>query len=105
MRHEYSGTDWIRIAINPIIIIAAAFLLTLGSVHYAEQIEMQGMNTENFVEDSPPYQTYDHLFAERFGTQSIIVLVEGGEIAKPAVLEAMLEVSRQMKDSPERYRV
>lgn len=89
------------IAINPIIIIAAAFLLTLGSVHYAEQIEMQGMNTENFVgKDSPPYQTYDHLFAERFGTQSIIVLVEGGEIAKPEVLEAMLEVSRQMKDSP-----
>ena len=89
------------IAINPIIIIAAAFLLTLGSFHYAGQIEMQGMNTENFVgKDSPLYQTYDHLFAERFGTQSIIVLVEGGEIAKPEVLEAMLEVSGQMKDSP-----
>lgn len=89
------------IAINPIIIIAAAFLLTLGSFHYAGQIEMQGMNTENFVgKDSHLYQIYDHLFAERFGTQSIIILVEGGEIAKPEVLEAMLEVSGQMKDSP-----
>lgn len=89
------------IALNPIVIIAAALLLTLGSFHYAQQIEMQGMNTENFVgKDSPLYQIYDHLFAERLGTQSIVILVEGGEIAKPEVLEAMIKVSGRTKDFP-----
>jgi len=47
---------------NPVIIIAAAVLLTLVSIHYAQQIESQGMNTESFVsKDSSLYQIYNHL--------------------------------------------
>jgi predicted RND superfamily exporter protein len=43
------------IADNPII-ITAAVLLTLISFHYAQQIDMQGVNTEGFVgKDSPLY--------------------------------------------------
>ena len=48
---------------NPLIIIAIAFLMTLGSLHYAQYIESQGMTTESFVsQDSSLYQLYDHLY-------------------------------------------
>ncbi|HWQ21058.1 MAG TPA: RND family transporter [Methanotrichaceae archaeon] len=89
------------IANNPIIIIALAVLLTMASLNYAQQIEMQGMNTENFVgKESPLYQIYDHLFIERFGTESIAILVEGDDVTKPGVLQAMLGLSDQMKKAP-----
>ena len=42
---------------NPILIIAAGILITLASVHYAQQIQMQGLTTESMVgKDSPLYQ-------------------------------------------------
>ncbi|NYT01348.1 MAG: RND family transporter [Methanosarcinales archaeon] len=86
---------------NPIIIIAIAALLTLLSLHYAQQIEMQGMQTENFVgKDSPLYQAYDHLFLERFGTESIMVIVEGDDVTTPSVLKAMDRLSRHMEALP-----
>lgn len=91
----------IWIANNPIAIIALAVLLTLVSLNYAQQIQMQGMATESFVgKDSPLYQIYDHLFVERFGTTSIVVLIEGDDIARRNVLLASLRLSDHMKEMP-----
>jgi hydrophobe/amphiphile efflux-3 (HAE3) family protein len=89
------------IAHNPTIIIAAAILLTVASLHYAQQIESQGMTTESMVgKDSPLYQIYDHLYVERFGTESIAVLIEGEGITEPETLKAMLRLSDKMKGAP-----
>lgn len=89
------------IANNPIIIIAAALLLTFASFHYAQQIQSQGMTTESMVgKDSPLYQLYDHLYVEKFGTGSIAVLIEGDGLTKPETLRAMLRLSDKMKIAP-----
>lgn len=91
--------EWI--AGNPIIIIAIAILLTVASFHFAQQIEMKGFETESFVgKESPLYQIFDHLFVERFGTESIVVLIEGEDVADRRVLEATLRLSDQMKEAP-----
>ncbi|MDM7911849.1 MAG: RND family transporter [Methanotrichaceae archaeon] len=89
------------IANNPIIIMAIAVLLTFASFHYAQQIEVKGFETESFVgKESPLYQIFDHLFVERFGTESIVVLIEGEDVAAVPVLEATLRLSDNMKESP-----
>ena len=89
------------IANNPILIIAVALLLTIASFHYAQQIVSQGMTTESMVgKDSPLYQLYDHLFVEKFGTESIAVLIEGDGLTKPETLRAMLRLSDKMKIAP-----
>jgi len=88
------------IAYNPLIIIAAVVLLTAVSIHYAQQIEMRGLETESMVgKDTPLYQIYDHLFVERFGRESIAVLIEG-DVTTPEVLEAMLRLSDKLKEAP-----
>ncbi len=90
------------VADNPIAIVAAAVLMTIISIHYAQTIEMQGMTTESMVgKDSPLYQLYDHLYVEKFGTESIAVLIEGDSITKPEVLRAMLTLSDNMKAAPD----
>ena len=88
------------IADNPTIIMAAALLITVASLHYAQQIEMQGMTTESMVgKDSPLYQIYDHLYVENFGTESIAVLIEANDVTKPEILRAMLTLSDKMKEA------
>ena len=83
---------------NPAIIIAAAVLLTLVSVHYAQQIESQGMNTDSFVsKDSALYQLFDHLYMENFGVDGNVILIEGDDVAKADVLAASLRLSDHMK--------
>lgn len=83
---------------NPVIIIAVAILLTVVSVHYAQQIESQGMTTESFVsKDSALYQLYDHLYQENFGSDANVILIEGDDVAKRDVLEAGLRFSDQIK--------
>jgi hypothetical protein len=90
------------IADHPIVIMAAALLLTIVSLHYAQQIEMQGMTTESMVgKDSPLYQIYDHLYVENFGTESIAVLIEADDVTKPEILKAMLVLSDKMKEAPD----
>lgn len=90
------------IAENPIIIIASAVLLTIAALHYAQAIESQGMTTESMVgKDSPLYQVYDHLYVEKFGTESIAVLIEGDGVRKPETLKAMLSLSDRMKAAPD----
>ena len=86
---------------NPVIIIAVAVLLTLVSVHYAQQIESTGMTTESFVsKDSSLYQLYDHLYQENFGADGNIILIEGDNVAKADALSASLRLSDHMKMIP-----
>jgi hydrophobe/amphiphile efflux-3 (HAE3) family protein len=100
MRRAERLGEWI--ANNPLIIIAAAVLLTFASIHYAQQIEAQGMTTESMVgKDSPLYQLYDHLYVEKFGTESIAVLIEGDGVTKPDTLNAMLRFSDKMSEAPD----
>ena len=90
------------IAENPIAIMAAAVLLTIAALHYAQAIQSEGMTTESMVgKDTPLYQLYDHLYVEKFGTESIAVLIEGDGITKPETLKAMLTLSDKMKAAPD----
>ncbi|MGB7571541.1 MAG: RND family transporter, partial [Methanothrix sp.] len=89
------------IADHPFLILAAALLLTIASLHYAQQIEMQGMTTESMVgKDSPLYQLFDHLYAEKFATESIAVVIESDDITKPEILRAMDHLSQKMREVP-----
>ena len=89
------------IADHPFLILAAALLLTIASLHYAQQIEMQGMTTESMVgKDSPLYQLFDHLYAEKFATESIAVVIESDDITKPEILRAMDLLSQKMREAP-----
>jgi len=86
---------------NPKIIMAAAVFLTLISIHYAGQIESQGMNLESFVgKDSSVYQVFSHLYQDNFEKLSIVVLMEGDDVAKKEVLEADLRFSNHIKAAP-----
>lgn len=86
---------------NNIIIIAIAIFFTLASFHYAQTIEMQGMTIENMVsKDSPLFQLYDHLYVEKFGTQSIALLIEADDVTNSEILEAMLRFSDKMNEAP-----
>lgn len=90
------------IADNPFMIIAAALLLTIVSLHYAQDIEMQGMTTESMVgKDSPLYQLFDHLYVEKFATESIAVLVESDDVTKPQILRSMDSFSEKMSQVPD----
>jgi hydrophobe/amphiphile efflux-3 (HAE3) family protein len=85
------------IAKNHIIILAAAAILTVMALHYAQNISME-TGTEAFVDpDTRLYLEYDHLYLERFGTDSIVVLVEGDDVTRPEVLRAMDRFVRQME--------
>lgn len=89
------------IADHPFLILAAALLLTIASLHYAQQIEMQGMTTESMVgKDSPLYQLFDHLYAEKFATESIAVVIESDDVTKPEILRAMDLLSQKMREAP-----
>ena len=82
---------------NPIVILMVAALLTVGSIHYAQTITME-TETETFVDpDSRLYVEFSHLYNDRFGTQSIVVLVEGDAATSPGSLKAMERLTRQME--------
>jgi len=82
---------------NPIIILTIAALFTVASIHFAQNITME-TETETFVdENSRLYVEFDHLYNDRFGTESIVVLVEGDAVTKPESLKAMDRLTRQME--------
>jgi len=94
-RGEKLGT-WIEA--NPIAILIVALLLTIVSIHYAETITME-TETETFVdENSRLFVEFEHLFNDRFGTESIVVLVEGDSVTAPESLKAMDRLTRQMEN-------
>ena len=89
------------ITANPLTIIAVALILTVVAFHFAQSVTMQGMNTESMVgKESPLYQIYDHLYKENFGTESIVVMIEGDNVASSKVQTAMLRFSDFVKDVP-----
>ncbi len=57
--------------------------------------------TETFVEKtSKLYQDYDHLYLRIFATESIAVLVEGGDVTRPEVLKAIDRLHQQVNTIP-----
>jgi len=86
----------IWIAHNSIIILAFAAILTVVSINYAQDITME-TGTESFVDpDTRLYLEYDHLYLERFGTDGIVILIEGDDLTRPEVLKAMDRLTKQM---------
>jgi len=82
---------------NPLVILTVAALFTVASIHFAQTITME-TETETFVdENSRLYVEYDHLYNDRFGIQSIVVLVEGDAVTSPEALKAMERLTRQME--------
>ncbi|HID32683.1 MAG TPA: RND family transporter, partial [bacterium (Candidatus Stahlbacteria)] len=64
-------------------------LLILLSFTGAQRIEMAS-GTETFVEkDSALYRDFDLMYRQYFGTEAIVVLVEGGDVRIPEVLRAI----------------
>ena len=93
-RGEWLGR-WVEA--NPIVILTIAALFTVASIHFAQTITMN-TETETFVDDnSRLYVEFDHLFNDRFGTESIVVLVEGDAVTSPEALKAMDRLTRQME--------
>ena len=98
-RTEQLG-QWI--ADHPFIILAAALLLTIASFYGGQQIEMQGMTTESMVgKDSPLYQLFDHLYVEKFATESIAVIIEADDVTDPEILRAMDRFSQKLRQAPD----
>ncbi len=57
--------------------------------------------TETYVEKtSKLYQDYDHLYLRIFATESIAVLVEGGDVTNPELLKAVDRLQQQAKTIP-----
>jgi hydrophobe/amphiphile efflux-3 (HAE3) family protein len=82
---------------NPIVILTIAALFTVASIHFAQSITME-TEVETFVdENSKLYLEFDHLYNDRFGTQSIVILVEGDAVTTPASLKAMDRLTSQME--------
>jgi hydrophobe/amphiphile efflux-3 (HAE3) family protein len=74
---------------NTVPIIMIALLLIIISFQGAQLIGMAS-GTDTFVEKSSKlYQDYDHLYLNLFGTESIVVMVEGSDITEPELLKAL----------------
>lgn len=85
---------------NTVPIVLLAILLIVISIHGTQYIEMTS-GTETFVEKtSKLYQDYDHLYLRIFATESIAVLVEGGDVTRPEVLKAIDRLQQQVMTMP-----
>ncbi|WP_406662602.1 RND family transporter [Methanolobus sp. ZRKC3] len=74
---------------NTVPILIIAFLFVIISLQGAQYIE-NASGTDTFVDkNSQLYQDFDHLYLNLFGTESIVVMVEGSEVANPELLKAM----------------
>jgi len=82
---------------NPLVILIIVALFTVGSLHYAQDIEM-ATGTETYVdENSRLYVEYDHLYQDKFGIESIVVLIEGDSAIKPGTLGAIDRLTTHME--------
>jgi hydrophobe/amphiphile efflux-3 (HAE3) family protein len=86
------------IAHHPEMILLFAALLTIASVHYSQQIEMNVGTTAFVQESSKLYQEYSHLYVDRFGIDSIAVVIEADDVASPQMLKAMHQVCKHMSE-------
>ncbi|SFM18083.1 hypothetical protein SAMN04488696_0219 [Methanolobus profundi] len=73
---------------NTVPIILIALLLIIISFQGAQLIGMAS-GTDTFVDkNSKLYQDYDHLYLNLFGTESIVMMVEGSDVTDPEILKA-----------------
>ncbi|MEZ5336328.1 MAG: hypothetical protein R2741_14420 [Methanolobus sp.] len=73
---------------NTVPIVLIALLLIIISFQGAQLIGMAS-GTDTFVDkNSKLYQDYDHLYLNYFGTESIVVMVEGSDVTDPEVMKA-----------------
>lgn len=86
------------IAHHPEMILLFAALLTIASVHYSQQIEMNVGTTAFVQESSKLYQEYSHLYVDRFGIDSIAVVIEADDVASPQMLRALHQVCKHMSE-------
>jgi hydrophobe/amphiphile efflux-3 (HAE3) family protein len=72
------------------------FLFILISVQGAQLIEMAS-GTETFVSKGTQlYKDYDHLFKKNFETDSIVVMVQGNDVATEDIMKAADRLEQQM---------
>jgi hypothetical protein len=65
----------------------------------AQKITMES-GTETFVsKDSELYQNYDHLYTNIFGTNSIIVMVEGNDVKSVDIMKAIDRLEHQLEST------
>ena len=80
-------------------ILLIFFLLILISMQGAQKITMES-GTETFVsKDSELYQNYDHLYTNIFGTNSIIVMVEGNDVKSVDIMKAIDRLEHQLEST------
>ncbi|WYM94042.1 RND family transporter [Methanolobus sp. ZRKC4] len=74
---------------NTIPILLITFLFVIISFQGAQYIGMAS-GTDTFVDkNSQLYQDFDHLYQNLFGTESIVIMVEGTDVTGPELLKAM----------------
>ncbi|MCC4765641.1 MMPL family transporter [Methanosarcina sp. DH1] len=80
-------------------ILLIFFLLILISMQGAQKITMES-GTETFVsKDSKLYQDYDHLYSNIFGTNSIIVMVEGNNVESADIMKSVDRLEHQLEST------
>lgn len=81
------------------VILLVFFLLILLSMQGAQKISMSS-GTETYVsKDSKLYQDYDHLYANIFGTDSIVVMVEGNNVKSADLMKAVDRLEHQLEST------
>ncbi|MEA1984518.1 MAG: RND family transporter [Euryarchaeota archaeon] len=74
---------------NPIPLLILSVLLIFIAFEGAAMITMAS-DTDTFVDkDSMLYQDYDHLYLDMFYTQSIVVMIEDGDVTNPELVQAI----------------
>nr|WP_321498873.1 RND family transporter [uncultured Methanolobus sp.] len=77
-----------------------ALLLIIISFQGAQLIGMAS-GTDTFVDkNSKLYQDYDHLYLNLFGTESIVVMVEGSDVTDPDLLKALDRAYMSIQNIP-----
>jgi hydrophobe/amphiphile efflux-3 (HAE3) family protein len=90
----------IFIEMNPIAIITLAVLFIILAFEGANLIEMAS-GTDTYVDKgSQLYQDYDHLYLGIFQSQSIVVMVENGNIKDPDVLQSIDRFETMARNTP-----
>ena len=85
---------------NTVPIIMIALLLIIISFQGAQLIGMAS-GTDTFVDkNSKLYQNYDHLYLNLFGTESIVVMVEGSDVTDPDLLKALDRAYMSIQNIP-----
>lgn len=85
---------------NSVAIGLISLLLIVISLQGAQLIEMKS-GTDTFVEKSSKlYQDFDHLYLSLFSTQSIVVMVEGEDIANLKLLQALDRAQQATQNIP-----